>query len=311
MRLKGRLREWRDDKGFGFIEPMLPGPTIFVHIKAFMRPGRRPQVGDLLIYEVGRGANGKFRAEQLEYSLASGEASPSRRPSHRRAWPIPLAVLVLGGLTAAWAMGRLPILIPTAYVGMSVLAYLLYAWGQGFRAWRPVENQGKYTAAGRTLGRLAWRADCPGNHAPQDSEIVVSGGVLGIGDRQPRGRVVGLLHRLRFNSFDVGRARQTGFLVIVHIILVPLCCRCRCPCRCGASEARGQYGGHAVPLDKQRERFPRLWPLVAQALQMANEGFAYDNTSAQNPYRVVAHFENGKLIEPASWPDWSPLGSLT
>lgn len=102
----------------------------------------------------------------------------------------------------------------------------------------------------------------------------------------------------------IGRAQRAGFLVIVHIILVPL------PLSMRRVEARVRHGGHAVPLDKQRERFPRLWPLVAQALHLANEGFAYDNTSAQSPYRVVAHFENGKLTGPASWPDWSPLGSL-
>lgn len=102
----------------------------------------------------------------------------------------------------------------------------------------------------------------------------------------------------------IGRAQRAGFLVIVHIILVPL------PLSMRRVEARVRHGGHAVPLDKQRERFPRLWPLVAQALRLSNEGFAYDNTSAQSPYRVVAHFENGKLIGEASWPDWSPLGSL-
>lgn len=102
----------------------------------------------------------------------------------------------------------------------------------------------------------------------------------------------------------IGRAQGAGFLVIVHVILVPL------PLSTRRVEARVRHGGHAVPLDKQRERYPRLWPLVAEALRLANEGFAYDNTSAQSPYRVVAHFENGKLIGPANWPAWSSLGSL-
>lgn len=102
----------------------------------------------------------------------------------------------------------------------------------------------------------------------------------------------------------IGNAQRVGFLVIAHIILVPL------PLSMRRVEARVRHGGHAVPLDKQRERYPRLWPLVAQALCLANEGFAYDNTSAQSPYRVVAHFQNGKLISPPSWPDWSPLASL-
>lgn len=102
----------------------------------------------------------------------------------------------------------------------------------------------------------------------------------------------------------IGRAQGAGFIVIVHAILVPL------PLSMRRVEARVRHGGHAVPLDKQRERFPRLWPLVAQALSLADEGFAYDNTSAKTPYRTVAHFENGKQIGEAIWPDWSPLGSL-
>ncbi len=102
----------------------------------------------------------------------------------------------------------------------------------------------------------------------------------------------------------IERAQQAGFIVIAHIILVPL------PLSMRRVEARIRHGGHAVPLDKQQERYPRLWPLVAQALRMANEGFAYDNSSAKEPYRVVAHFENSKLLGEANWPEWSPLGSL-
>lgn len=46
------------------------------------------------------------------------------------------------------------------------------------------------------------------------------------------------------------------------------------------------------------------------ALRRANEGFAYDNDSAKEPYRVVAHFENGKLIGDAAWPVWAEPGEL-
>lgn len=102
----------------------------------------------------------------------------------------------------------------------------------------------------------------------------------------------------------ISRAQQAGFLVVVHIILAPL------PLSMRRVEARVRHGGHAVPLDKQRERYPRVWPLVAQALQLADEGYAYDNTSAQRPYRIVAHLERGKLVGPAKWPVWSPLGTL-
>jgi predicted ABC-type ATPase len=99
----------------------------------------------------------------------------------------------------------------------------------------------------------------------------------------------------------IHQARRAGFLVIVHVMLVPL------PLSMRRVEARVLHGGHNVPPEKQQERFPRLWPLVADALRLANEGFAYDNSSAKAPYQVVARFENGKLIGGASWPAWADI----
>ncbi|WP_370304823.1 AAA family ATPase [Sinimarinibacterium flocculans] len=101
----------------------------------------------------------------------------------------------------------------------------------------------------------------------------------------------------------IRQARSAGFLVIVHVILVPLALSMR------RVEARVLHGGHDVPKKKQRERFPRLWPLVADALRLADEGFAYDNSSARTPYRVVARFENGRLVGTANWPSWAEIGS--
>ncbi|EIT72066.1 MULTISPECIES: AAA family ATPase [Hydrocarboniphaga] len=99
----------------------------------------------------------------------------------------------------------------------------------------------------------------------------------------------------------IRQAQGAGFLVIVHVILVPLALSMR------RVEARVLHGGHDVPVEKQRERFPRLWPLVAEALRIANEGIAYDNSSAKHPYRLVARYENGKLIGKADWPVWAEL----
>ena len=102
----------------------------------------------------------------------------------------------------------------------------------------------------------------------------------------------------------IRQAQSSGFLVVVHVILVPLALSMR------RVEARVLHGGHDVPVEKQRERFPRLWPLIADALLLADEGFVYDNGSAKEPYRVIAHFENGKLIGDADWPAWAELGKL-
>lgn len=102
----------------------------------------------------------------------------------------------------------------------------------------------------------------------------------------------------------IRNAQRVGYLVVVHVMLAPLVLSLR------RVEARVKHGGHDVPLEKQNERFVRLWPLVAEALRLADEGYAYDNTSAKEPFRVAARFERGKLIGDAAWPVWSDLGRL-
>ncbi len=69
MRFKGRLTNWNDDKGFGFVEPISGGERSFVHIKAFQSYSRRPVDGDLIIYEQVKESQGKFKAVNVTISL--------------------------------------------------------------------------------------------------------------------------------------------------------------------------------------------------------------------------------------------------
>jgi cold shock CspA family protein len=65
MRLKGTLVDWKDDRGFGFIEPAEGGARIFCHLKAFEVRVRRPMPGDKLTYEVGKDAQGRLNATKV------------------------------------------------------------------------------------------------------------------------------------------------------------------------------------------------------------------------------------------------------
>ncbi len=53
MRDQGRLVEWFDDKGYGFIQPNDASKIcVSLHIKDFAKPGPRPIVGCALEYIV-------------------------------------------------------------------------------------------------------------------------------------------------------------------------------------------------------------------------------------------------------------------
>ena len=110
MRLKGTLVDWKDDRGFGFIEPAGGGSQVFVHISAFEVRARRPMAGDQLTYELTTGKDGRASAarvrpvglEEARYQERTArrpnEAPVSRRASRvwNRATLILIATIVAG-----------------------------------------------------------------------------------------------------------------------------------------------------------------------------------------------------------------------
>ena len=104
MRTHGTLTKWNEDRGFGFIAPAQGHAELFVHISAFPRDGRRPEVGELISFEIEAGSEGKSRAVRV--MRPGGPATP-RLPRHRRERPshnrssyklaMLLAVAAIGG----------------------------------------------------------------------------------------------------------------------------------------------------------------------------------------------------------------------
>lgn len=95
-------------------------------------------------------------------------------------------------------------------------------------------------------------------------------------------------------------ATAVGYHVHLHVILVPE------DTTVGRVSHRVVHGGHTVPEDKIRERYQRLWDLVAQARDLAERTRFYDNSSARTPFRMVATYEHGALAGAALWPTWAP-----
>jgi cold shock CspA family protein len=64
--MRGRVSDWKDDRGFGFIEPASGGERAFFHISVVVRGAPRPCVGDLVSYEMSVSPDGKARAVWVE-----------------------------------------------------------------------------------------------------------------------------------------------------------------------------------------------------------------------------------------------------
>ncbi|WP_232231849.1 cold shock domain-containing protein [Coleofasciculus chthonoplastes] len=68
---KGRLKTWKDERGFGFIKPNDGNKDVFLHISALKGTSRRPKVGDIILYELATDLEGKVRASNASIQGAA------------------------------------------------------------------------------------------------------------------------------------------------------------------------------------------------------------------------------------------------
>ena len=122
MRRVGRIFDWNDEKGFGFVVPHDGGARAFVHIKAFKIGSRRPIDGDLVSYEPMEDSKGRINAASIRFAGQKIEAP--KRPWLVPRLPVAFGFLVL--LLIGFATGRVPGLLVVAYVLLSLTSYVMY-----------------------------------------------------------------------------------------------------------------------------------------------------------------------------------------
>ena len=112
---RGTLARWNDDRGFGFIKPENSPQEVFLHISALPKGIRRPQEGDIILYEVLQEQNGKLKARTAQ--LEGVKVSPQKTNNASRSLnqsksnqqelliqicSIVLGTIVLGGVMIQW-----------------------------------------------------------------------------------------------------------------------------------------------------------------------------------------------------------------
>jgi len=96
--VKGVLKTWKEDRGFGFIKPDDGGKDIFIHISALNGVSRRPTTGDVIYYQIAKDNRGKYKAinAQIEgVSLTEDMAKDLLQTSSSRKGIIAIAVVLI------------------------------------------------------------------------------------------------------------------------------------------------------------------------------------------------------------------------
>ncbi len=158
MRYQGKVTNWKDDQGFGFITPNGGGKQVFVHIKSFSNRQRRPVSNEIVTYELKTDVNGRLNAESVRFL---GERNQSATSSERsNILPILTAaflVFVVGSVLS----GKLPFAVLMLYLAASVITFGAYAFDKSAARndqWRTQES---------TLHFLALVGGWPGALAAQ------------------------------------------------------------------------------------------------------------------------------------------------
>jgi len=97
----------------------------------------------------------------------------------------------------------------------------------------------------------------------------------------------------------IDEAHRAEYDVSLHVLLVPL------ELALARVDARAAAGGHTVPRRKVRERYARLWPLVAEAMVRSDTARVWDNSRLDGP-ALVATVVGGRMAGPTTWPAWTP-----
>jgi cold shock CspA family protein len=78
--MKGKIDQWKDDKGFGFIKPDNGSEKIFFHVSSVKTNARRPQVGDRVLFESIRDSQQRLKAKRVVIEGVAKAVRSSLKP---------------------------------------------------------------------------------------------------------------------------------------------------------------------------------------------------------------------------------------
>jgi uncharacterized membrane protein YsdA (DUF1294 family)/cold shock CspA family protein len=158
VRYQGKLTDWKDDQGFGFITPNGGGPRVFVHIRSFSNRQRRPAGNERVTYVLTQDARG--RPQAAEVAFAGTRAAPAAPSGPGNVAPM-LTAAFLAVVAGAAFTGKLPVVVAWFYLAASAAAFVAYALDKS------AARNGRWRSRESTLHLIGLAGGWPGALAAQ------------------------------------------------------------------------------------------------------------------------------------------------
>lgn len=153
MSRQGRIVNWKDDQGFGFIAPDDGSQQVFVHIRSFSSKARRPMDNDKVTFQLGTDDQGRPQAERVVFAGSRWQKVASI------IWGYPalcFAGLFLLAITAIALWGKWSTWVPGFYWLISIITFAAYALDKS------AAQKGKWRTSEQTLLALGLAGGWPG-----------------------------------------------------------------------------------------------------------------------------------------------------
>ncbi len=140
MQQKGKITNWNDDKGFGFITPIGGGKQIFIHVKAFKNRSVRPELNQVVSYDISKDNRGRTCANNAS---RLGDRKQNKTKKSSCTTSIIIIIIFSIFLVLSVLVTQIPAFILAFYFMVSLLTFIIYSFDKSAAQngdWRTPES---------------------------------------------------------------------------------------------------------------------------------------------------------------------------
>ena len=125
MRYTGKIINWKDEKGFGFVNYAGSSDKAFVHINSFLNRSRRPIEGDQITFEIE--FDEQRRSKAINIRFADEKTRANTYSDGKASFSNIFAVLFCFVLFALFIIGKVSLSVLCAYLVLGIITFIAYA----------------------------------------------------------------------------------------------------------------------------------------------------------------------------------------